>query len=119
MKDRPVVAKKIVKPTVELGQRLYTQIGCMACHSIDGSTEGKSGPTWLGLFGSSLKLTTGEVVAVDEDYLRESILNPTAKIVEGVESDDGGMPPYKGVLSEEQIDSIILYIKTLSNNAAH
>ena len=107
--------KRPVRPTLEKGKALYAQLGCVACHSIDGSTEGKTGPSWLGLFGSKRKLTTGQVVIADEAYIRESILNPPAKVAEGAINGEGGMPIYDGVLSEEQVSSIILYARSLGN----
>ena len=101
------------KPSVEKGKAIYAQLGCVACHSIDGSREGKTGPSWLGLFGSKRKLTTGQVVIADEAYIRESILNPAAKVAEGAINGEGGMPIYDGVLNEEQIASIILFARSL------
>ncbi|MFP6885901.1 MAG: cytochrome c, partial [Opitutales bacterium] len=107
------VEERPAKPSLEKGKTLYAQLGCVACHSIDGSREGRTGPTWLGLFGSKRKLTTGQVVTADEAYLRESILNPTAKVAEGAVNGEAGMPIYDGVLNEEQIASIILYARSL------
>ncbi|MDX1565659.1 MAG: hypothetical protein R3236_09650, partial [Phycisphaeraceae bacterium] len=87
----PVAAAKPPKPSAEKGARLYTQLGCIACHSLDGSTEGKTGPSWLGLYGSKRKLLkTGKVVTADEAYLRESILNPAAKVAEGAVNGEAG-----------------------------
>ena len=107
------IAKRPDKPSLEKGKALYAQLGCVACHSIDGSMEGKTGPSWLGLFGSKRKLTTGQVVIADDVYLRESILNPTAKVAEGAVNGEAGMPIYDGVLNEEQIASIILFARSL------
>ncbi len=101
-------------PTKEKGATLYTNLGCIACHSIDGSLEGKSGPSWLHLYGSTRKiLGTGKSVLANDDYLRESILTPAAKVAEGAVTGEAGMPIYQGVLSEEQLDSLLLYIKSL------
>jgi mono/diheme cytochrome c family protein len=107
------VAKRPAKPSLEKGKALYAQLGCVACHSVDGSREGKTGPSWLGLFGSKRKLTTGQMIIADEVYLRESILNPTAKVAEGAVNGEAGMPSYDGVLNEEQIASIILFARSL------
>ena len=104
-----------VKPTVEEGERLYQMFGCMACHSTDGTLVGKVGPSWKGLFGTQrdiAKSMKGKVKA-DEAYLRESILNPSAKVVKGFEKFDTGMPIYAGILNDSQIESLILYIKSL------
>jgi cytochrome c2 len=99
--------------TVEEGQRLAGLMGCTACHSLDGSTAGKVGPTWKGLFGAQREFKDGEPAVADEAYLHESILDPTAKVVQGFEKNDAGMPSYAGVLTEPQIQALILYIKTL------
>ena len=93
-------------PPVERGKKLWTQNACNTCHSVDGSK--KTGPTVQGLFGSQEKLKNGETVKVDANYLRESILNPNAKIVAGYAA---VMPSFKGQLSDEQIDALIEYIK--------
>jgi Heme/copper-type cytochrome/quinol oxidases, subunit 2 len=79
---------------------------CMTCHSIDGS-EG-IGPTLKGILGRSTKLKGGSTVPADEAYLRESILKPDAKIVDGF---DDVMP--KPELTEEELNQIVLYLKTL------
>ncbi len=73
---------------VERGAQWSTQYGCVGCHSVDGSEM--TGPTWLGLFGSEESLADGTAVTVDEAYLRESILQPAAKIVAGYA--EGVMP---------------------------
>ena len=93
----------------EWGEQLAQQNACQTCHSIDGSQL--TGPTWQGKFGSQEPLTDGSSVTVDENYLRESILEPDAKIVEGYQA--GLMPTYQGQLNDEQINAIIEYIKTL------
>ncbi|MFO1439326.1 MAG: DUF6797 domain-containing protein [Verrucomicrobiaceae bacterium] len=104
-----------VKPTVEEGERLYQMFGCMACHSTDGTLVGKVGPSWKGLFGTERDIAKGMKgkVKADEAYLRESILNPSAKVVKGFEKFDTGMPIYAGILNDSQIESLILYIKSL------
>jgi len=73
---------------VERGAQWSTQFGCVGCHSIDGSEM--TGPTWQGVFGSQESLADGTTVTVDEAYLRESILQPSAKIVAGYA--EGVMP---------------------------
>lgn len=104
----------LAKPTLEEGLRLYQMIGCMACHSTDGSTIGKVGPSWKGLFGTQRELGKGGKSALaDEAYIRESITNPSAKVVRGFEKFDTGMPIYAGILNESQIESLVLYIKSL------
>jgi cytochrome c oxidase subunit 2 len=69
-------------------------------------------PDLRGLFGQKVKLADGRTVVADEAYIRESILNPGAKVVAGYQN---VMPPYQGVLSEEQIIQLTAYIKSLAN----
>jgi cytochrome c oxidase subunit II len=94
---------------VDAGRHLYTVRGCAQCHSIDGS--GKTGPTFKGFFGHKVVLSTGQAITADEDYVRESILDPQAKVVAGFEP---VMPTFQGRLTNEDITSIIQYLKSLS-----
>jgi cytochrome c2 len=111
---RKVVAAAVAKPTKEEGEKIYQMMGCIACHSTDGALYGKVGPTWKGLFGSERLLAKGgDKCIADEAYIKESIQNPSAKIVKGYEKFDTGMPIYAGVLTDSQIESIILFIKSL------
>jgi cytochrome c oxidase subunit 2 len=89
---------------------LYNQRGCKQCHSVDGSPG--IAPTFVGLFGSESVLTTGERVPVDENYIRESIYEPQAKVTAGY---DPVMPTYRGRLSDDEVTAIIEYLKTLSD----
>lgn len=93
---------------VEQGEQLVQLQGCTTCHSDDGSRL--IGPSFKGLWESEETLTDGSTVTVDENYLRESILNPGAKIVE---SYDNVMTPYEGRISDDEITNIIEYLKTL------
>ena len=104
-------SQKIV--SVVRGQQLYSQMGCVGCHSIDGSTEGRSGPTWLGAYKSRRKLKSGGSVRVDEEYLRTSILDPAVVITEGFDGQEAGMPSYKGILSDEDVESLVMFIRSL------
>ena len=112
---RKAAAVATVKATAEEGARLYQMFGCMACHSTDGTTVGKVGPSWRGLYGSDREIAKGAKgkFKADEAYLRESITNPSAKVVKGFEKFDTGMPIYAGILNDSQIDSLVLYIKSL------
>lgn len=92
----------------EWGEQLVQQNACASCHSADGSEL--TGPSWQGKFGSQEQLTDGSSVTVDETYIRESIVEPNAKVVEGYGQ---VMPSYQGQLNDEQINAIIEYIKTL------
>jgi cytochrome c oxidase subunit 2 len=99
--------KEKEKPPAQLGAELYTKKGCKQCHSVDGTPL--IGPTWKGLFGKSEALTSGSA-QVDENYLRESIVDPQAKLVQGYPP---SMPTYKGQLKDHQLTALIEYIKTL------
>ena len=92
----------------EWGQQLVQQNACTTCHSTDGSKM--VGPTWKGVFNHDVQLSNGSTVTADEAYLRESILEPNAKIVNGYQP---VMPAFKGQLNDEQINAIIEYLKTL------
>lgn len=104
-KEEKVVAE--ISP-VELGKQLFTQRGCNACHSIDGSPL--VGPSFKGVFGRKQTLQDGQEITVDENYTRESLSEPQAKIVKGFQP---VMPSFKGMLSDEEISAIIAYLKTL------
>jgi cytochrome c oxidase subunit 2 len=93
---------------VEWGGKLFVSLGCNACHSTDGTRL--VGPTWRGAYGSSEKLTDGTTVVVDDNYVRESVMNPAAKIVEGYPPI---MPPYAGRVSDAQMNALIDYMKSL------
>jgi mono/diheme cytochrome c family protein len=95
------------------GKRIYERYGCMACHGTE-ETVSRLGPTFRGLYGSSRTFSGGVVrVTADEGYLRESMLEPGAKVVAGYERLGMGMPSFAGVLTDGQIESVILYIKSL------
>jgi mono/diheme cytochrome c family protein len=110
---RAAIAQSDTPVIPEEGRRLSELMGCVACHSSDGSTLGKVGPSWKGLFGSVRDLAGHDPAVADDQYLRESIEQPAAKLVRGYERSDAGMPSYEGVLSGSQIDALISYIKTL------
>jgi cytochrome c oxidase subunit 2 len=97
---------------VEAGARMFTQLGCITCHE---QTTLARGPSLHGLFGREVRMKTGEMVKADETYLRESILNPKAKIVEGF---DAIMPTYQGQVDEEGVLNLIEYIKSLKAAAS-
>jgi cytochrome c oxidase subunit 2 len=93
-------------PLAEWGQQLYETKACITCHTLDGTA--RTGPTWLNLFGSTEQLADGSSVTVDEEYIRESIVNPGARITAGYQP---LMPTYSGLLSPEDIDALIAFIK--------
>jgi cytochrome c oxidase subunit 2 len=92
----------------EAGEVLYRRQGCSGCHSTDGSA--KTGPTFKGIYGQTHSFSNASPVTVDDNYIRESILEPMAKIRQGYQ---GVMPTYKGRLKDEEITALIEYIKTL------
>lgn len=100
--------KEIIKePTQQIGEKLYTSLGCIACHSLDGGKN--HGPTLKGSFGSKREFLKASPLAVDESYIRESIEHPMAKTVKGYLT--GMMPPYK--LQQAEYDSLVLFIKSV------
>jgi cytochrome c oxidase subunit 2 len=95
---------------VARGQALAQSNACLACHSIDGSPL--VGPTWKGVYGTEETLTDGTKVTVTDEYIRESIKDPNAKIVQNFLPNL--MPQTFGqALSDSDIEAIIAYIKTL------
>jgi glucose/arabinose dehydrogenase/mono/diheme cytochrome c family protein len=111
---RPLTAEKASPITVEEGQRLSQLYGCAACHAVTAGAPTGLGPSWKGLYGSQRSYAKGVLrVVADDAYLRESILQPTAKVATGYERGEAGMPSYAGVLNDAQIDSILLFIRTL------
>ncbi len=97
-----------VLPPAELGEKIYNEKGCKACHSTDGSII--VGPSFKGLFGRGNVYEDGSEATVDENYIRESILEPQAKVVQGFAP---SMPSFKGILSDQDVTAVIAYIKTL------
>jgi len=92
------------------GEKLFQQLGCNTCHRD--MTTGR-GPVLRGIFGKPVNVLSGEKIVADEAYLRESILNPNAKIVVGFPSPTI-MPTYQGQISEEGLLQIAAYIKSLA-----
>lgn len=95
------------------GRRLVQLYGCVACHATETTAVDKLGPSLKGLYGTQREFPKIGAVVADEAYLREALLEPAAKMVPGYEKRETGMPSYAGVLTPQQIESIILYIKGL------
>jgi mono/diheme cytochrome c family protein len=99
-------------PRIAKGRELYRSAGCVACHSVDGSPN--VGPTWKGLFGHDVEVTlpdgSTQIIVADEEYLKEAIVQPAAKIVKGFQN---VMPSYEGRFSDEELQALIEYIKSL------
>jgi cytochrome c oxidase subunit 2 len=91
----------------EEGEKLFTSLGCSTCHLSNGTGRG---PKLNDVFGSTVKLADGSTVVADENYVRESIMTPTAKIVAGYAP---LMPTFQGQVSEEQLTQLIAYVKSL------
>jgi cytochrome c oxidase subunit II len=94
------------------GERLFSDLACNTCHLSDGRGRG---PSLANKFGASEKLTGGETVAIDEAYVRESILRPQAKLVDGYQP---LMPTFQGLVSEENVMALVEYVKSLRANTA-
>lgn len=119
-----------VEPTAALGKEVAVRYGCIACHATgdpgipappapatngDGSKVAV-GPPWIGAWGASRVFSDGsEIKKIDEAYLRESILDPARRVMQGYEMERTGvgMPSYLGVLKDHEIESVILFIKGL------
>lgn len=113
MTDTTQVASNDVESATATGRRIMENIGCFACHSLDGSKL--VGPSFKGIWGAEHTVVTdGEErqVTVDEEYIRSSIYDPDADVVDGFNK--GLMLSYEGQLSEEDIEYIIEYLKTLN-----
>jgi cytochrome c oxidase subunit II len=93
----------------EAGAKLFTDLACNTCHLDNGQGRG---PVLKGLYGKQVLLTGGQTVTMDDAYLRESILNPQAKIVSGFTPI---MPTFQGLVTEEQLLQLIAYVKSLSD----
>ena len=90
------------------GEKLFQQLACNTCHKTDGTGRG---PALEGVFGNAVKFQDGSTVTADEAYVRESILNPRAKVVAGYQPI---MPTFQGQVTEEQLLELAAYIKSLS-----
>jgi len=91
----------------ELGERRFEELRCVNCHPPG---SGDRGPSLVGLFGSTVPLEGGGTAVADEEYFRESVLNPRAKVVAGFRP---VMPTFQGQISEEQLLELIAYVRTL------
>jgi len=94
------------------GEQLFQQLACNTCHRTD--NQGR-GPSLAGLFGSQVTLSTGQTITADEGYIRESILTPQMKQVEGY---GPIMPTFQGLVNEDGMLSLIEYVKSLSGGTA-
>ena len=95
------------------GSKLFQDLACNTCHRPD--AQGR-GPVLTNLFGSTVSLQSGETVTVDEAYIRESILRPSAKVTAGFQPT---MPAFQGLVSEEGVMELVEYVKSLKGNAVN
>ncbi|MCP4549806.1 MAG: c-type cytochrome [bacterium] len=100
------------KTPVEVGEILYTTLSCKACHSLDGTRL--VGPSLKDVYGNTFATVSGESVVVDDEYVRESILDPGVSIIDGY---DAVMTPYRGRIEEREINAIIAWLKTISSHS--
>jgi cytochrome c oxidase subunit 2 len=96
----------------DAGQKLFADLACNTCHRPD--AQGR-GPVLDGLLGKTVSLQSGGTIVADEAYLRESILNPSAKVTAGYQPI---MPTFQGLVSEDQLLQLIEYIKSLQTQKA-
>jgi cytochrome c oxidase subunit 2 len=94
---------------VAVGEKLYSELACNTCHTADGKGRG---PSYLGVYGSKVKLADGSTVVADDSYIRESILQPNARIVAGFQP---VMPSFQGLVTEDQILALTAYIKSMKD----
>jgi len=99
-------------PLPEAGKQLFASLGCATCHRFD--IQGR-GPNLQNAFGKPVLLEDGRTVTMDDNYVRESILNPTAKIVNGFKP---VMPTFQGLVSDEQLNALVAYVKSLAQPPA-
>lgn len=94
---------------VRTGEALFYRVGCSVCHSAAGRI---AGPRLDGIWGMQSKMRNGDLITVDDEYVRESILHPNAKIVAGYPS-PSAMPSYEPSLTDEQVDELVEYIRSI------
>ena len=98
------------KASVALGKTLLNKHGCIACHSLDGSKLGKIGPTFKGLYASQRHFNKAPSQKADEAFIKESLIAPNKKVAKGYQV---AMGSYAGRLTDVEIDSIIMFLKTI------
>lgn len=101
----------VLSPAAEAGRQIARDSGCAACHGSNGG--GGAGPAWTDLYGATVELDDDTTVTADDAYLAESITDPRAKVVDGYAA-----PMPDNDLDQQQIASVIEYIKALSPSAA-
>jgi cytochrome c oxidase subunit II len=97
---------------VAAGQKLFQDLACITCHTGDATARG---PQLTNLYNSTVRLQDGSSVTADDSYIRESIVNPRAKVVAGFQPI---MPTFQGLVTEEQLLQLIAYVRSLSQQGA-
>jgi len=106
LEERSKLVQESGESLVKFGERVFDRGACASCHTIDGTP--KTGPTLKGVYGKTETLSNGSTVKVDDNYIRESVLEPNAKIVNGFTPQ---MPSFAGQFDDKQIAALIEYIK--------
>ena len=96
-------------PLSATGEKVFSELGCVTCHRSD--SQGR-GPNLQGVFGKPVQLEDGRTVTADENYLRECILDPGSRRVKGFQPI---MPTFQGLVTEEQVNALVAYIKSMAN----
>jgi len=104
-------SKRTNQSPAEYGKSLYENRGCKGCHSVDGSR--RTGPSFKETYGNQRTFVSADPTVADENYIRESILNPKAKVVQ---SFSPAMPSFKGQLSDDDLFCLVEYLKSVSDH---
>jgi cytochrome c oxidase subunit 2 len=98
-------------PLSATGEKLFSELGCVTCHRADSTGRG---PNLQGVFGRPVSLEDGRTVTADENYIRECILDPGSRRVKGFQPI---MPTFQGIVSEEQVNALVAYVKSLAQSS--
>jgi len=98
---------------LEVGEMLYSQQGCKACHSLDGTKL--VGPSLKDVYGFEFLTTTGQTIVADAAYIKESLLTPNASVIADFQP---VMTPYAGILGDQEIEAITEFLKSISERGA-
>lgn len=113
-RDNPRPAVVTATASADEGRDVFVKYGCLACHATERGAATKLGPPLVGIYGSERPIVGRSApVVADESYLRQSIREPSAAVVVGFDRGGTGMPSFAGVLSDTQLESVILFLKSL------
>jgi cytochrome c oxidase subunit 2 len=116
--DAWMAREKVWEPRmsyIERGKELYGSMGCAGCHSVTGPNA-TSGPTWVDMYGSQVPLDDGSEKLADDEYIRESIIDPNAKIVRTYARPSAMPPGFKDKLTENDIKALTWYMRSISSH---